>query len=253
MSATSVSPAGTTGGESTGGDTTGASESDSTTGEPLPASVCDPQPEEIRIVATVEDWPDVPGNEFELSCTVADIYHLADTPLTGIVFDCAEGMPTVFLPIPFELDLSVGETVQVSAFVDEPWWSNVFVAVHREGELVLAGMSADSLPADDGAPQHPAADFWAPLTVTAVEDVCDVELDPYEHCDAFICPGTCSRDRRLALQLTMGADDVTVLDRTHGTLGPLQVDVGEAVERVEVYCTDTPNGWYSFAATRVAP
>jgi hypothetical protein len=125
--------------------------------------------------------------------------------------------------------------------------------VHRDGELVVAGMSADSLPADDGAAQHPSADFWAPLTVTALDDVCDVELDPLEHCDAVICPDTCSRDRRLALQLTMGTEDVTVLDRNHGALGSLQVDVGETVERVEVYCTDTPGAWYSFAVTRVTP
>ncbi len=248
---TSTGPMATTGGTSASDETTGASESSSTTDAPPTGSVCEPQPEQIRIVITVQDWPPgIAGNSFELPCTVTDIYPLADTPLTGIVFDCESGTPTVLLPLPHALDLAEGDAVELSVFIDEPWWSNVFVAIHRDGELVVAGMAADSLPADDGAPQHPAADFWAPLTVTAHDDVCDVETESLEPCFDELCPD-CTRDRRLALELTHDAESSTVLDRSVGTLGAMEVTVGETVDHVEVFCTDTPNAWYSFVVARV--
>ncbi len=228
----------------TSADTTGTETDSDTEG---PESVCDPQPEEVEAGILVDGTPswDLPHTELDTSCIVTFVGSVGPALHLGLA--CDDGAHTIDVADVGELDVIAGDIVELSIFVDVPWWANVYVALRKDGELVLAAVDADELPgADDGL--HPAADFFAPLDIAVLHEVCPAEPEDVEPCN-FICQG-CTRDRRLALAFIEDGDAEVVFDRGTGQLGDTAIVVGHALEHVEVFCTDTPGWRFDFVALR---
>lgn len=226
---------------------TSTSTGDTETDTDGPASVCDPQPEEVEAGILVDGIPswDHPHTELDTSCVVTFVGTVG--PALHIGLACDDGAHTIDIADIGELDVLAGDIVELSIFIDAPWWANVYVALRKDGELVLAAVDADELPgADDGF--HPAADFFAPLDIAVLHEVCPAEPEDVEPCN-FICQG-CTRDRRLALAFIEDGEAEVVFDRGTGQLGDSAIVVGHALEHVEVFCTDTPGWRFDFALLR---
>jgi len=235
---------------SSGSDTTGEVEteasSSSTTGD-APLSVCDPQPDGPRLPLLIEALAGDPTGHIELvdDCQV-DAVDTQDG-LLEVSFACAMGPFRVSLTTPTVPDLQVQDAVELSLFVDSPWWSNAYVKVMRDGELALAAMAGEALPG--GSTSYPPEDFFAPLGLELLTDVCDAEPAPDDG-TGFLGGDPCTQDRRLAITFALEGDSTTVFDRNAGSIGDLSVHVGETVHYEEVTCTDTPGGWREFIAVR---
>jgi hypothetical protein len=243
MSSTTFATTSTTSTDST--ESTGGSSSE--TGEP--ASVCDPQPEEVESGVVVDGKPGWDHEHTELTVLCAVTWVGSPGVALHLGLACEDGPHTIDVTDVGPLEVYEGDTVELSLWIDVPWWANVYVALRKDGELVLAAMQADGLPGvDDGA--HPPADFWGPLQVALLDDVCEPEADPQDEPCNFICPGTCTHDRRMALAFLDGTEAEVVYDAGSGELGDLVIVVGEAREHVEVFCTDTPGARIGFVALR---
>lgn len=249
VAVTSAGDATTGEGESDGGAGTttrsdGSSAGSSSTGwdDPL-GSVCDPQPTEPRVVVYYDDDPpfDVPHLDFQGTCTVQDVETEGD--LTSFDFSCGEVSHRLGLG-ESENVLDVGDTVELSLFIDSPWWSNLYLKVMRDGVIELAAMHGQALPS--GGRGFPPVGFFAPLSVAEQDGLCDDE-EPW---DGSFIGRPCTLDRRLGLAFELDGAQATVLDRTQGTVGPLEVHVGNTVNHVEVSCTDTPGAWREFLVVR---
>jgi len=225
--------------------TTGETETESDTDGP--ASVCDPQPEDVEAGILVDGTPswDHPHTELDTSCIVTFVGTVGPALHLGLA--CDDGAHTIDVADVGELDVVAGDLVELSIFIDVPWWANVYVALRKDGELVLSAVDADELPgAGDGF--HPGPDFFAPLDIAVLHEVCPIEPDDVEPCN-FICQG-CTRDRRLALAFVDDGEAEVVFDHGSGQLGDIAIVVGRAREHVEVFCTDTPGWRFDFVALR---
>lgn len=227
---------------------TGTSDGGSTTSDTddPPVSICDPQPEGVHTILLVDDMD---GSELQdtdsvSSCAVTSVTIVDELQHVGMA--CADGVHTLDFTEVGELDLQPGDVVEFSLFVDAPFGANTYVALHQGGELVLAAMYGAQLPGDDGAPFE---EFFAPLRTVALTEVCEIEPIDDGPCN-FICPGSCTRDRRLALAFFEDDDAAVIYDSGAGELGELAIAVDTAVEHAEVFCTDVPGAYFEFIAVR---
>lgn len=175
-------------------------------------------------------------------CEIENINH--DGELLAVGFSCGEEAFRVQLGTDATSGLELGDVMQISLSVDVPWWGNGYVKVLRDGELMLAAMSAQSLPGQ--AAELVAADFFAPLSVSGSSELCDAEPDPGTNFVGMLC----TRDQRQGIDFALGDGEATLLDRTGGTLGPLEIYVGRTVRHVEVFRSDTPGTWAEFIAVQ---
>ncbi len=221
----------------------GSDASDSTGGDPLD-SVCDPQPTEAAPLLLLDEAPlyETKHLEFEGACTVAGI--LDEEEVWSFDFECGADTFRVSVGYLYPSNLQVGDGVQLSIFIDSPWWGNGYVKVMREGMLEFAAMEGEGLPG--GGPSLPPEDFFAPLSVELRADVCAVEPE----WDGSFIGKPCTRDQRLGLSFTVDDATATVVDLNAGSFGPFDVSVGYTRNYVEVHCTDTPSGRRQFAVVR---
>lgn len=227
---------------------TSAGESTTSDTDDPPHSVCDPQPEDVDnlVIVDGEVGGEISEADIVTACAVTSVG--AEDDLLHIGLACADGVHTLDVTDVGPIDLTPGDEVELSLFVDAPWWANVFIALRRDGELVLAVLSADGLP--DGGGDSPDEDFWSPLRPIALSQACPEEPEEVEPCQGFICPPDCTRDRRLALAFFTDDDAEVIYDHGTGQLGDLAIVVADAREHVEVLCTDTPGEFYEFIAVR---
>lgn len=241
MSVSSTSVSGTS------ADDTSSTGDDSTTGD-LPQSACDPQPDDLETAVLVDGiigWEHAPTS-LTTTCVVTWIGPVATALHLGLA--CADGSHTLDVSNVGDSALALGDVVELGVWIDVPWWANVYVVVRRDGEVMLAAMSAESLPGDAGN-DGPSAEFFAPMQVELLDDVCPIEPTIPEPCD-FICADPCTVDRRAALAFLEEDESEIVYDRRAGRLGATAIEVGSAMEHVEVSCADTAGAWFGFVAIR---
>lgn len=229
VSSTSVS--GTT-------DDTSSSGEESSTGE-LPASVCDPQPDEIETEVIVDGKLGALIDPIELRtpCLVTWVGTLDGLLHFGLA--CEDGPHFLDVTPIGDTALHTGDVVELGLSIQVPQeqpWANLHVVIRRDGEVMLAAASAERLP--DG-PGLPAWDFFAPLDLFTLDDVCDIEM-----------PTPCTVDRRQALAFIDDGEVELVYDRGSGQLGDVAIEVGSAIEHVDVTCADVADAWYAFVAVR---
>lgn len=240
-----------------GGDTTDA-DSDTTDGSDTtddpPGSVCDPQPMSrstfaLRFDHDPEDpFPDQ-TIELDVACTVADVS--AASGVLTIELSCEDAPHVLDVSDLGPIDLSVGDAVTLRIFDVQPWWRETYIALLRDGEVIVAGLRSSSLPWGDGNDFTPPATFFAPLQVAVVDDVCRPEPLPEvdEPCN-FICADPCYQVERQALELHSGGESIVIHDGNEGTLDGLQIFVGTAEQWLNVQCTDTPGSWRDLVVVR---
>lgn len=241
MSVSSTSVSGT------GADDTSSTGDDSTTGD-LPQSACDPQPDDIETAVLVDGiigWEHAPTS-LTTTCVLTWIGPVGTALHLGLA--CEDGSHSLDVSNVGDSALALGDVVELGVWIDVPWWANVYVVVRRDGEVMLAAMSAEALPGEAGN-DGPPAEFFAPLQVELLDDVCPIEPTIPEPCD-FICSDPCTVDRRAALAFLDGDAAEVVYDRRAGRLGATAIEVGSAMEHVEVSCVDTADAWFGFVAIR---
>jgi hypothetical protein len=245
ISSTSVSSTTASDETSSSGDT--SSDTDSTTGD-VPHSVCDPQPEDIETAVIFDStigWDHEP-TDLQTQCIVTWVGTLGTALHVGLA--CEDGGHSVDVSDIGPTSLSPGDDVELAVYIDVPWWANVYVVIRRDGEVMLAAMDADSLPGDGNNGSD--SEFFAPMQLALLDDVCAIEPVVEEPCQGFICTDPCTVDRRQAIAFLDEHGAEVVYDRGAGQLGPTVIEVGEAIEHVEVDCVDTAGARYSFVAVR---
>lgn len=246
LTATSVSSTTDGPSSSSSSSTSDDTSSESSTGEPQ-ASACDPQPEDIETAVVIDStvgWEHEP-TDLLTTCVVTWVGTLGTALHLGLA--CQDGPHTVDVSDVGPSALQIGDLVELAVHIDVPWWANVHVVIRRGGQVMLAAMTSDALPGqtEGGVGQ----DFFSPLALGLLDDVCPIEPDADEPCD-FICSDPCTVDRRQALAFIDGLDVEVIYDRGSGQLGATAVEVGEAIDHVEVLCPDVAGAWYSFVAIR---
>lgn len=114
-----------------------------------------------------------------------------------------------------------GDAVVFDLWTTVPWWGNEFLAIRdRQGALLLAYGTAAMMPtvgtdAYEGA-EVPASSFFAPLEL-ATSEPCEPDCEEQEGGSGFITD-PCPCETRLAIDFTVGAETVRLLDRGSGTL-----------------------------------
>lgn len=215
-------------------------------------SICDPQPVGPSLPMQIDGMEvyDTPHLEVFETCEVEDLR--VEEAFLVLDFVCPQGSHSVSVTAPALPTLGPGDTVELSLYVDSPWWGNAYVKVMHDGDLVLAAMSGESLP--NGGQYLPPEDFFAPLTHELLMEVCALEPEAEDDETSFIGePIPCFRERRLAIAFGIGAASTTVFDHNGGSAGGLSIDVGRAIEREDVSCPDTPGGWREFIVVRPQP
>jgi len=210
-------------------------------------SVCDPQP-----VSDVVAWVMVDGgalpvdagtDPYDYVCTIADGVESAD--LLTLVLACADGEHTLEIGTSVDLVFDAGGDFVLSVIYSQDTWrsSDQLVTLRRTGgELVLAGASSPWPP--DLAGSVPT-DFFDPLEVTLLPDVCEIEA-PWEEGSEFIAP--CYTLQRQALRFSLAGRAVDVFDHGVDELSPYALVVENAEYHHDIVCTDTGDRWYSWVA-----
>lgn len=212
-------------------------------------SVCDPQPL-VDVVAWVSvDAGAIPGdvleNPYVYACTLVDWQEGGGG--VSLSLSCADGGHTL------DLGTSTGIWFDTSGdFVLSVIHSNAtfgaddqLVTLRRaDGELVLAGASTPWAPDHASVP----VDFFAPLDVTLLPDVCRIE-PPWE--GDFIEP--CFTVQRQALRFSLDGQALDVYDHGVDQLPPYVLSVEHAELRHDVTCTDVSSQWYSWLAAPPIP
>jgi hypothetical protein len=213
-----------------------------------PESACNPQPEDVESGVLVDGIPswEHEHTELEVSCVVTWIGSLGPALHLGLA--CDDGAHTIDVSDIGGIDVVAGDIVDLSLYIDVPFWANVYVALRKDGELVLAAVDADALPGEEDDGGHPSHEFFAPLDLIVLHEVCPEEPEDPEPCN-FVCHG-CTRDRRLAITFVDDGEADVVFDHGSGQAGDLAIVVGHAVEHVEISCTDTPAWRFGFVALR---
>jgi len=235
---------------------TGSSDGGTTTDDPTgdePLSVCDPQPEDAPYWLALdwnEDEPFLEETiELDLECSVESVGSVDG--IVSILLDCGNQVHVLDHADLGPIDLAVGDAVTLRAHDSQPWWRQTHVSLLRDGVVIVAGMSAESLPAGDAGPYSPAGTFFDPLGVAVVQGVCKPEPLPEEDPGCmFLCMPPCTQDERQALQFTSSGQEAVVYDSGLGSVDGLALSVDAARTHVEVLCSDTPGGWYQFLAVR---
>lgn len=228
--------------------TDSGSASDSSAGDdgscpPFDGSICDPQ-EQFGPEAAVWtfDGGAFAADVLDVQCNVAEFVD--DDVTMTITLECDEeelSQHTVVAPhnavTPF--NLGVGTIVRLTYRADMPFWRNEWFNLRgQDGRFILGGVQSSALlPAD-------APDFFAPIGVTLLDDVCDIEPD----CDEF-----CGPIRRDAIGVAVGDGElVSIYDGNTGVVGSpttYTFVVGEAYSRVgDSGCEDVPEAWFGIIA-----
>ena len=238
-------------GAATEGSSGGTTTDDPTGDEPV--SVCDPQPEEALYWLAL-DWNEEEPIleetvELDVECSVQSVGS-ADG-IISIGLECDNQVHVLDLADLGPIDLAVGDAVTLRAHDSQPWWRQTHVNLLRDGVVIVAGMSAESLPAGDAGPYSPAGTFFDPLGVEVVTGVCKPEPLPEEDPECgVVCSPPCTQDERQALRFTSRGQEAVVYDSGLGSLDGLALSVETARTHVQVLCSDTPGGWYQFLVVR---
>jgi hypothetical protein len=198
--------------------------------------VC-PEAEDVAISFAFEEGMLSSETVSTSTCIVAALESWDDEWLR-MTFDCPETV-IVLLRAPSLLDLFEGETVELSAGLYAPAWTNTYLALRRDGALLLAAMQGHALPGDPDEHAAPAG-IWDPLTVMLGAETCEPDASE----DRCILS-----EQRLTLALSLDDAETIVHDAATVDLGELVVFVQHAVDR-DVACVDFPQRWFSLVALR---
>lgn len=223
-------------------DPTGTAD-DTSTGEP--PSVCEPQP--VDLVAWVSFdggvLPEQPlANPYVYDCTITD--WIEGDALLTLELSCLDGDHTLALGTSVGVWFDKAGDFVVTVFHSDDTFGSEdqLITLRRaDGELVLAGASTP------WSPDHAALppDFFAPLVITLLADVCDVEPLPPDG-GGFVAP--CFAVERQALRFDLQGQVVEVHDHGVDQLPPYILAVQHAEQRHDIMCTDTGGTWYSWVA-----
>lgn len=230
VSSTSV---GTTDDTSTSGEESGSSTGD----EP----VCDPAPENIQTTLLLDGrpaWEHEVGASSTL-CLVSWIGSLGAALHVGLA--CEDGPHALDVTNVGPSAIEVGDVVELSTDIGWGSWTDVLVALRRDGEVMIAAMSGEHLPGD--GPFAPPSEFFAPLFVSLLDEVCPDEYEEIE-------PECALHLRRHALAFIDDADVEVVFDRGTSAIDRLVIAVGDARRYYGDSCVEVPRAWYSFVAVR---
>lgn len=218
----------------------GSSAGDDGSCPPFDGSVCDPQ-EQIGPAAAAWSFDSDAFGGLDLVDVSCNVAEFADDGATmTITLECDEqelSQHTITAPHDdvTPLNLAVGTLVRLTYHAEMPFWREEWLNVSNQaGRLILGGVQASApLPAD-------APDFFAPLGVTLLDDVCEIEPD---------CDQACGPIRRDAIAVALGdGEPVSIYDGNTGIVGAptgYTVVVGDAYSQVgEPSCTDTPAAWF---------
>lgn len=215
-----------------------------------PDSVCDPQPMEAVAAWVVVDGGALPMDPvpepYVYACTIAG--SIEGAGFHTLELACDDGPHTL------EIGTSVGIWFdQTGDFVLSVIQSqstfrgtDVLVTLRRaDGELVLAGATTPWPPDLDAVP----ADFFDPLAITLLAEVCPLEPPP---------PGgnfidTCYTVQRQALRFELQGRARDVYDHGVDQLSPYVLLVQHAEQRHDVTCSDISDRWYSWVAVPPIP
>jgi len=209
-------------------------------------SVCDPQP-----MPDVVAWVSVDGAEppidvgtdpYDYTCTIADAVVSED--LLTLVLACADGEHTLDIGTSVELLFDTGGDFVLSVIYSQDTFrgGDQLVTLRRaDGELVLAGATTPWTPGRAGSVP---ADFFAPLDVSLLPDVCEIEA-PWDD-GSFIEP--CYTLQRQALRFSLAGRSVDVYDHGVDQLSPYVLMVERAELHHDITCTDIGDRWYSWVA-----
>lgn len=218
--------------DSTGDDTTG------TTGD---EPVCEPAPEAIQTTLLLDGrpaWEHEPGARWS-SCVVSWVGTLGAALHVGLACDDGPHALDVTRIGPTALD--VGDLVELSTDIAGGAWTDVLVVLRRDGEVMIAAMAGELLPGDGD--DAPPSEFFAPLFVALLDDVCADEYEEIEDDCALHL-------RRHAIAFIDGDDVEVVFDRGTSEIGRLSLAVGDAREYFGDSCGEVPPSWYSWVAVR---
>ncbi|MCX4244716.1 hypothetical protein [Paraliomyxa miuraensis] len=224
-----------------------ASADDTSTGEP--PSVCDPQPMMGVVSSVLFDAGALPpeplANPYAYTCIIDD--WLEGEALLTLALACEDGDHVLAIgsSVGIWFD-SRGEFVVTVIHSAQTWGAeDQLVTLRRaDGSLVLAGASTPWPPDFEQVP----SDFFAPLSIGLLPDVCEVE-PPYE--GGFVPP--CFRIQRQALRFELAGETVDVYEHGADQLSPYVLLVERAELRHDVTCTDTQGRWYSWVAVPPIP
>ena len=209
-------------------------------------SVCDPQP-----MPDVVAWVSVDGgalpvdagtDPYSYVCTI--VASSAAGELLSYALDCADGEHTLEVGTSAGMWFGTEGDFVLSVIYSQDTWrsSDQLVTLRRVGgELVLAGASTPWPP--DLAGSVPD-DFFDPLEVTLLPDVCEIE-EPWDGGN-FLEP--CYTLQRQALRFSLEGQGVDVYDHGSDQLSPYLLVVENAEHHHDIECTDTGERWYSWVA-----
>jgi hypothetical protein len=219
--------------DSTGDDTTSTTTGD----EP----VCEPAPESIQTTLMLDGrpaWEHEPTQSTS-SCLVSWVGALGAALHVGLA--CEDGPHALDVTRVGPTALEVGDLVELSIDIAGGAWTDMLVAVRRDGELMIAAMSGERLPGD-GEPAPPS-EFFAPLFVALLDEVCSDEYEELEDDCALHL-------RRHAIAFIDDDDVEVVFDRGTSEIGRLAIAVGDARKYYGDSCPEVPPSWYAFVAVR---
>lgn len=219
-----IDPPGTS--TSTGSGSSG----DGTTGEP--ASVCDPQPEELLAALRIDPEDDTEVLSLDLACEV-DAFEEIDPAVTRVRLRCAgavgEEMHAVDVwadpPLPLPVALGDGVGLRAERALDPGGLAWEHVAIYDAGGELLLGMQGDLA----GPDAVDLAAWFLPFSFTLQFGVC--KPDPPVETD-FIgvpCEGT---TERLAFMVASPWAMGHVYDDGHAVHGDYEVRVPHAYHRI---------------------
>lgn len=125
-----------------------------------------------------------------------------------------------------------GSEVMFEYISDPIWWVNRWFAIRDlSGNLLIAGVDADRV-----APEYGVSDFFEPLQVSVLGDLCPPQPADW-----------CGEVERVALDVTYWDARGIIPDSTAGYVGELataHVLVDEATRYVDMDCDDIPGAFY---------
>jgi hypothetical protein len=212
-------------------------------------SVCDPQPIPDVVAWVSVDVGAVPAgplaNPYVYACTITDWQE--GSGAVSLSLECADGGHTLDIGTSTGIDFDTsGDFVLSVIYSNSTFGGNDQLVTLRRagGELVLAGASTPWPPDHEEIPGN----FFAPLDVVLLPDVCGIEL-PWD--GGFV--GPCFTVQRQALRFTSERVALDVYDHGVDQLPQYAIAVETAELRHDVTCTDTPSQWYSWLATTPIP
>lgn len=220
-------------------DTTGDETGTSTGDEP----VCEPAPEAIQTTLLLDGRPawEHEAGASTTTCLVSWVGSLGASLHVGLA--CEDGPHALDVTRVGPTALEVGDIVELATDIAGGAWTDVLVVIRRDGEVMIAAMSGERLPGD--GQNAPPSEFFAPLFVALLDEVCSDEYEDIEDDCALHL-------RRHAIAFIADDQVEVVFDRGASEIGRLAIAVGDARRYYGDSCTEVPPSWYSFVAVRGA-